>query len=75
MVLTNIPKLDCLGIRSPAQSLHYSLGGLDVTCVVEGNQGAGFVFEKRFNVEAQEGSGCIRLNVITATKENGIEFY
>lgn len=74
MVLTNIPELDSLGIWSPAQSLQNSLGGLDVAGVVECDKGARLVFKERFDIEAQEGPGRVRLDVIAAIKENGIEF-
>lgn len=74
VVLTNIPKLDGLGIWSPTQSLQNSLAGLDVARVIEGDVGARLVFKKRLDVEAQEGPGCIRLDVVAAIQENGIEF-
>lgn len=74
MVLTNIPEPDSLGIWSPAQDLENSLGGLDLACVGEGDKGARLVFEERLHVEAKEGPGRIRLDVVAATKERGIEF-
>lgn len=74
VVLTNIAKLDSLGIWCPGQSLHDSLGSLDVACVVEGDQGARLVLKKRLDIEAQECSRRIRLNVVGAINESSIEF-
>lgn len=72
-VLTNIPKLDSLGIRSAAQGLTNGLGGLDVASVVEGDQGAGLILEERLDIEAQKGPRGVRLDVVATIHEGGVE--